>query len=105
MIRGAVAGRAADRDSWRAPDTRVVRTVDVSRRRGRFTVRIPLGRATGPAYVRVRGSDGNRHAAGLLGAHVDPHGPIPHPPGDGDPWRDTWLYTNPIFVDVPRLTR
>jgi len=31
---------------------------------------------------------------------VSSHGPIPHPPGDGDPWLDTWLYTNPIFIDV-----
>lgn len=23
-----------------------------------------------------------------------------HPPGNGDPWLDTWLDTNPIFIDV-----
>ncbi|MBL7253137.1 PHP domain-containing protein [Paractinoplanes lichenicola] len=100
VIRGAVTGRPADPDSWRAPQTRVVETADVSRRSGRYTVRIPLAPATGPGYVRLRGSDGNRHGAGLLGARVDPHGPIAHPPGDGDPWLDTWLYTNPIFIDV-----
>lgn len=100
VIRGVVTGRPADLDSWRAPDTRVVETVDVARRTGRYTIRIPLGAARVSGYVRVRGSDGNRHGAGLLGARVDPHGPIAHTPGDGDPWLDTWLYTNPIFIDV-----
>ncbi|GAA2705919.1 PHP domain-containing protein [Actinoplanes palleronii] len=100
VIRGAVTGRPADPDTWRAPQTRVVESVDVSRRTGEYTVRIPLGAVTAPGYVRVRGSDGKRHGAGLLGARVDPHGPIAHPPGDGDPWLDTWLYTNPIFIEV-----
>lgn len=51
-------------------------------------------------YLRLRGSDGRRNGPGLLGAAVDPHGPTRHDPGDGDPWPDTWCYTNPIFVDV-----
>jgi hypothetical protein len=100
VIRGAVTGRPTDLDSWRAPATRVTETRDVSRRTGSYTLRIPLGAVTGPGYVRLRGSDGNRHGTGLLGARVDPHGPIAHPPGDGNPWLDTWLYTNPIFIDV-----
>ena len=100
VIRGVVTGRPANLDSWRAPDTRVTQSRDVSRRAGRYTVRIPLGPVTAPGYVRVRGSDGNRHGAGLLGDRVDPHGPVAHPPGDGDPWLDTWLYTNPIFIDL-----
>ncbi|MFJ3902915.1 PHP domain-containing protein [Streptomyces sp. NPDC090025] len=102
VIRGAVTGPAADRDSWRAPDTRVVHTADVSGRTGRFTLRIPLGRMEESCYVRLRGSDGRRNGPGPLGAAVDPHGPIRHEPGDGDPWVDTWLYTNPVFVDVVR---
>ncbi|MDQ0370141.1 hypothetical protein J2S42_006810 [Catenuloplanes indicus] len=36
----------------------------------------------------------------MPGRSVDPHGPAAHTPGNGDPWIDTWLYTNPIFVDV-----
>ncbi|MDI6103978.1 methyl-accepting chemotaxis protein [Actinoplanes sp. NEAU-A12] len=100
VIRGAVTGRPANLDSWRAPDTAVVKTMDVARGTGRYTVRVPLGAVTTAGYVRVRGSDGNRHGAGLLGARVDPRGPVAHTPGDGDPWRDTWLYTNPIFIDV-----
>jgi hypothetical protein len=51
-------------------------------------------------YVRLRGSDGRRNGPGLLGAAIDPHGPIRHEPGNGDPWLDTWCYSNPTFVDV-----
>lgn len=100
VIRGAVRGPVTDRDTWRAPDTKVVRSKDVSGREGTYTLRIPLTAGDESFYVRLRGSDGNRNAAGYLGASVDPHGPIPHAPGDGDPWADTWFYSNPIFVDV-----
>ncbi len=100
VIRGAVRGPSRNRDEWRAPGTRVVQTVDTSRRTGTYTLRIPLGEVREPGYLRLRGSDGRRHGPGLLGRAVDPHGPIPHQPGNGDPWLDTWLYTNPIFIDV-----
>ncbi|MER5831599.1 PHP domain-containing protein [Streptomyces sp. NPDC002130] len=100
VIRGAVRGPVTDRDAWKAPDTRVVRTEDVSGRKGTYTLRIPLTAGEESFYVRLRGSDGNRNGAGYLGASVDPHGPVPHPPGDGDPWADTWFYSNPVFVDV-----
>ncbi|MEU1001897.1 PHP domain-containing protein [Streptomyces tibetensis] len=100
VIRGAVRGPVADRDDWKAPDTRVVRTEDVSGRKGTYTLRVPLTAGEESFYVRLRGSDGNRHGAGYLGASVDPHGPVPHAPGDGDPWADTWFYSNPVFVDV-----
>ncbi|MCQ9131620.1 histidinol-phosphatase [Streptomyces hilarionis] len=100
VVRGAVRGPVADRDAWRAPDTRVVRSTDVSGRRGTYTLRVPLAVGDESFYVRLRGSDGNRNGTGYLGASVDPHGPIPHEPGDGDPWADTWFYSNPVFVDV-----
>ncbi|GAP51058.1 PHP domain-containing protein [Streptomyces azureus] len=100
VIRGAVRGPVADRDTWKAPDTRVVRSQDVSGRTGTYTLRIPLAAGEESFYVRLRGSDGNRHGTGYLGASVDPHGPVPHAPGDGDPWADTWFYSNPVFVDV-----
>ncbi|MFE3849955.1 PHP domain-containing protein [Streptomyces griseorubiginosus] len=100
VIRGAVRGPVADRDTWRAPDTRVVATKDVTGRKGTYTLRIPLTAGDESFYVRLRGSDGQRHGTGYLGASVDPHGPIPHEPGDGDPWADTWFYSNPVFVDV-----
>ncbi|KAA2258524.1 histidinol-phosphatase [Solihabitans fulvus] len=100
VIKGAVTGPVADRDTWRAPDTKVVQHFDVSDRRGTFTLRIPLGRVDRSFYVRLRGSDGNHNGPGLLGAAVDPHGPQTHTPGSGDPWIDLWAYTNPIFVDA-----
>jgi hypothetical protein len=102
VIRGIVTGAVKDQDSWKAPDTRVVEQVDVHRKTGTYSLRIPLGRAESSHYVRLRGSDGNRHGAGYLGRQIDPAGPIQHPPADGDPWLDTWLYTNPVFVDVIR---
>lgn len=100
LIRGAVRGPVADRDTWKAPDTKVVQTKDVSGRKGTYTLRLPVTAGDESFYVRLRGSDGKRNGAGYLGASVDPHGPIPHVPGDGDPWADTWFYSNPIFVDV-----
>ncbi|MFI1358451.1 PHP domain-containing protein [Streptomyces sp. NPDC020898] len=100
VIRGAVRGPAADRDAWRAPDTKVVQSKDVTGRTGSYTLRVPLTAGDESFYVRLRGSDGNRHGAGYLGASVDPHGPIAHEPGNGDPWADTWFYSNPVFVDV-----
>ena len=100
VIRGAVRGPVADRDTWKAPDTRVAASKDVSGRTGTYTLRIPLTAGEESFYVRLRGSDGNRNGTGYLGASVDPHGPVPHAPGDGDPWADTWFYSNPVFVDV-----
>lgn len=100
VIRGAVRGPVADRDSWQAPDTKVVKSKDVSGRTGTYTLRVPLTVGDESFYVRLRGSDGNRNGAGYLGAAIDPHGPIPHTPGNGDPWADTWFYSNPVFVDV-----
>jgi hypothetical protein len=100
VVRGAVRGPVTDRDTWQAPDTRVVHSTDVSGRKGTYTLRIPLTVGDESFYVRLRGSDGNRHGTGYLGASIDPHGPIPHEPGNGDPWADTWFYSNPVFVDV-----
>lgn len=100
MIRGIVTGAPADRGSWRAPDARVIDTADVSGRAGTFTVSFPLV-ADASSYVRLRGSDGRQHGPGLLGADVDPAGPVARPRGDGgSPWDDLWFYANPIFIDV-----
>ncbi|QNP69151.1 histidinol-phosphatase [Streptomyces roseirectus] len=100
VIRGTVTGPVTDADSWKAPDTKVVRTKDVSGLKGTYTLRIPVQVEDDSFYLRLRGSDGKRNGTGYLGASVDPHGPIAHAPGDGDPWADTWFYANPIFVDV-----
>ncbi|GAB3826741.1 PHP domain-containing protein [Kribbella italica] len=102
VIRGVVTGPVSNRDSWKAPDTRVVEQLDVRRKSGTYTLRIPLGRAERNHYLRLRGSDGRRNGPGYLGRAIDPAGPIQHPVNNGDPWLDTWLYTNPIFVDVGR---
>lgn len=98
VIRGTVTGPSADRDSFRAPDTKVVQTFDVSGRTGEFTLTHDLGRVDGPCYLRVRGSDGNRTQVGLNGADVDPAGPAVDVIGNADPWTDLWFYTNPVWV-------
>ena len=58
----------------------------------------PLGRATEPFFVRLRGSDGKHMQPGSLGASVDPAGPRLDPIGNADPWDDLWFYSNPICV-------
>jgi hypothetical protein len=101
VIRGAVTGPTSDRDGFRAPQTKVVRSFDVSGRRGRITLTYDLGRAVDGFYVRVRGSDGKRHQPGIHGPAVDPNGPAVDALGNADPWNDLWFYSNPIWV-LPR---
>lgn len=31
---------------------------------------------------------------------MPPPWPDPARAGNGDPWADTWFYSNPVFVDV-----
>jgi hypothetical protein len=100
VIRGSTGRAGADRDTFLAPGTRVVETADTTRRTGTYTLHIPLGAAHESGYIRLRSSDGRRHGPGLRSRTVDPHGPLPHSPGQRSPWLDTWLYTNPIFIDV-----
>lgn len=100
-ISGPVTGPASDRDSFSAAHTRVVRSWDLSRSPAgeALALRLDLGRVDDRGlYVRLRGSDGNRLAAGPGGAKVDPAGPIIDAIGDADPWKDLWFYTNPIWV-------
>ena len=99
VIVGAVTGPASDRDTFVAPDAKVVKTFEVPAGApgdvytAKYTVR-----AKDPLYVRLRGSDGKRTAVGLRGANVDPAGPKVDALGNADPWQDLWFYTNPIFV-------
>ncbi|WP_167620461.1 hypothetical protein [Plantibacter flavus] len=65
-----------------------------------FRVVVPLEPATEDGYVRLRGSDGQVHGVGPLGAEIDPRAPQPYPLSPADPWADTWLYTNPIYISV-----
>ena len=98
VIQGAVTGLATDRDTFRAPGTRVVKTFDTSGQTRTISLTYDLGRLDTGFYVRLRGSDGNRLAVGLHGASVDPSGPPIDVVGDADPWRDLWFYTNPMWV-------
>jgi hypothetical protein len=92
-----VAG-PADRDTFVAPDTRVVRSWDTSGTSGTIELVQPLGAVETPFYVRARGTDANFSQPGYLGAAIDPEGPKLDVVGDADPWEDLWFYTNPIFV-------
>lgn len=101
VIRGAVTGPVQDRDTFTAPQTRVVKSYDVSSDSGVISLEFALGRLDEGFYVRLRGSDGKRLAVGLNGASVDPSGPALDVVGDADPWDDLWFYTNPMWV-LPR---
>ncbi|AKT52261.1 PHP domain-containing protein [Arsenicicoccus sp. oral taxon 190] len=103
-IGGMVTGPVADRDTFTAPQTRVLRSWDVSTVGAGQWVELRYGPVTvGDAgvYVRLRGSDGKRTAPGLRGAAVDPAGPAIDVEGNANPWDDLWFYTNPIWV-LPR---
>ena len=98
VIRGEVTGDVTDRDVFTAPQTRVVRSYDVSGQTQSIVLNYDLGRLDQGFYVRLRGSDGNRLAVGLNGPSVDPAGPPVDVVGDADPWRDLWFYTNPMWA-------
>ncbi|TDE13512.1 histidinol-phosphatase [Jiangella asiatica] len=100
LIQGMVdpTGAAADRDTFAAPDTKVVEQWDTSGRTGTFEIVHRLPAAYDPFYVRLRGTDGNRSQPGYLGTSIDPEGPALDVVGDADPWVDLWFYTNPIWV-------
>jgi hypothetical protein len=101
VIVGSVTGPVADRDAFQAPNTRVVKSFEISPGSKRVSLTYPLGRLDKPFYLRLRGTDGNRTQPGLMGAAVDPFGPALDTIGDADPWLDLWFYTNPIWV-LPR---
>jgi hypothetical protein len=98
VIMGDVTGPVSDRDAFTAPRTRVVKSFEVTAAdNGReFVFQVP--KVDGPKYFRIRGTDGNRSAPGLMGASVDPIGPAADVIGDADPWKDLWFYTNPLWV-------
>ncbi|MXG90370.1 PHP domain-containing protein [Nocardioides flavescens] len=99
LIRGKVDPLSAtDRDTFRAPDTKVVEQWDVSGRTGTVEITYDLGVVEQAFYVRLRGTDGKRSQPGYLGAAVDPAGPAIDVVGSADPWEDLWFYTNPIWV-------
>jgi hypothetical protein len=79
----------------------VVRSYDTTTATGNVILAYDVGVIDRPMYFRVRGTDGNRTAPGLLGMDIDPAGPAQDVPGDADPWQDLWFYSNPIWA-VPR---
>ncbi|WP_433376511.1 histidinol-phosphatase [Actinoplanes sp. CA-142083] len=98
VIVGTVTGPVADKDSFTTPNTKVVKSFEVSAGAKLVSLTYDLGRLDKPFYVRVRGTDGNRTQPGLMGPGVDPYGPKLDVIGDADPWGDLWFYTNPIWV-------
>jgi hypothetical protein len=98
VIAGDVTGPVADRDVFTTPATKVVKSFEVNKSVGRVSFSYDLGAVAKPCYVRLRGTDGNRGAPGLLGAAVDPAGPAMDVLGNADPWTDLWFYSNPIWV-------
>ncbi|MDN5571577.1 MAG: PHP domain-containing protein [Propionibacteriaceae bacterium] len=102
VIQGRVTGAVSDADTLHAPETRVVRTWDVTGRTDRIELTYDLGRVEDTGfYVRLRGSDGKRTQVGYHGESQDASGPALDVVGDADPWQDLWFYTNAIFV-LPR---
>ncbi|WP_239136002.1 PHP domain-containing protein [Dactylosporangium siamense] len=101
VIKGDVTGPVADKDTFKAPNTKVVKSFEVNKSTGTVSFTYDLGPADQPFYVRLRGTDGNRTAPGYHGAAVDPAGPAIDVVGDADPWKDLWFYANPIWV-LPR---
>lgn len=98
VVRGDVLGPVTDADAFTAPKTKVVKSFEVNRSQGTVRFVYPLGELDRPFYVRLRGTDGNRTAPGLLGAAVDPAGPAMDVVGDADPWLDLWFYSNPMWA-------
>ncbi|MCL7377874.1 PHP domain-containing protein [Streptomyces sp. 35G-GA-8] len=98
VIQGQVTGPVHDKDTFTAPTAKVAKSFEVNKSKGTVQLTYKLGRVSGPLYVRLRGTDGNRTAVGLNGASVDPVGPAMDVLGDADPWKDLWFYSNPIWV-------
>ena len=57
--RGAVRGPVSDRDAWKAPDTKVAWSKDVSGRKGTYTLRVPVTVGAESFYVRLTGASTN----------------------------------------------
>jgi hypothetical protein len=98
VIAGKVTGPVADPDGFTAPNTKVVKSFEVGRGTGTVSLSYSFGRVDEPFYIRVRGTDGNRSAPGLMGTAVDPFGPALDVVGAADPWTDLWFSAHPIWV-------
>jgi PHP domain len=94
LIRGAVTGPVSDRETYTAADVAVVRSFEPGPADDDSVVfRHTFRNVQEPFYLRLRGTDGRRHADGGIEPLIDVY-------GDADPWADLWFYANPVFVDV-----
>ncbi|MFC5182484.1 CehA/McbA family metallohydrolase domain-containing protein [Actinomadura harenae] len=91
LIRGAVTGRAADRDGFTNPQVSVVESFTPRRHETVLRVEHRFRNVREPFYLRLRGTDGKR-SNGLE--------PMMDVQGAAAPWDDLWCYANPVFVDV-----
>lgn len=92
LIAGPVTGASSDQHEA-APDTRVVRSFEITRRVGTVELRHQFRDVDAPFYLRLRGTDGRASAPGSIEPRHDPIGAT-------DPWADLWFYTNPMFVAI-----
>ncbi|MEV5573850.1 PHP domain-containing protein [Spirillospora sp. NPDC052269] len=91
LIRGAVTGPAADRDTFTNPQVSVVESFTPRRQDTVVHFEHIFRNVRDPFYVRLRGTDGKR-SNGLE--------PMMDVQGAAAPWDDLWCYANPVFVDV-----
>ncbi len=92
VIAGPITGPNPDRDSFVAPETKVIKSFDVTEKSGRVTIKHTFENVTRPFYVRVRGHDGNFTYPGSIEPRLDPT-PM-------NPWTDLWFYSNPIRAEL-----
>ncbi|MGN6244869.1 MAG: PHP domain-containing protein [Motilibacteraceae bacterium] len=98
VVMGQVNGPVADRDSFTAPRTEVVKSFEIAADAPEeIVLAARLPRVEGPCFLRVRGTDGNNASSGKTGLE-----PGMDREGDADPWNDLWFYTNPVFVQTRR---
>ena len=94
-----MTGPAADRDTFTAPDTKVVKSFEVGAgNAGPVVLTYDLGRVDRPVLRAAARHRRQPHRARLPRRGVDPAGPAIDVLGDADPWDDLWFYTNPIWV-------
>lgn len=92
LISGPITGPAADRDTFVAPGTAVLKSWEVPSGRPQVVLNYTFSDVRQPFYLRLRGTDGRASAPNSIEPRLDPL-PV-------DPWTDLWFYANPIFVQV-----
>ncbi len=101
---GSVTGPATDPDTMTAPDTRVVKSWDVTQTTGTLTLSHTL-QVDGPCYFRLRGTDGKRNAPGPYGAEVDASRTSHRRPRELEPLGRSLVLREPDLRRRPRPMR